>query len=202
MTRRRSLRPEEQEIWQAVARTARPMHAPPRAEIPAPPPDPPLHRPEVQPSPPQPGLNRFRIGERSPAPAKPGHKVQPPLPERLATAPVLMDAKHHDRMLRGKLTPEARIDLHGMTVAEAHPELIRFILNAWSAGLRLVLVITGKGKQGPDHGPIPIRYGVLKHQVPHWLHLPPLGPCVLQVTEAHLKHGGAGAYYVYLRRPR
>ena len=88
----------------------------------------------------------------------------------------------------------------GMTVAEAHPELIRFILNGWSGGLRLVLVITGKGKPGPDFGPIPQRYGVLKHQVPQWLHMPPLGPCVLQVTEAHLKHGGSGAYYVYLRR--
>lgn len=202
MTRRRGLRPEDLEIWQAVARTARPMHAAPRAEPAAPtPPDPPLHRPEVLPSPPQPGLNRFRIGERAPRPGA-AHQVQPPLPERLATAPVLMDAKHHDRMLRGKLSPEARLDLHGMTVAEAHPELIRFILNCWSDGLRLVLVITGKGKQGPDFGPIPMRYGVLKHQVPHWLHLPPLGPCVLQVAEAHLKHGGTGAYYVYLRRPR
>ncbi|OZA05706.1 MAG: hypothetical protein B7Y02_15405 [Rhodobacterales bacterium 17-64-5] len=87
-------------------------------------------------------------------------------------------------------------------LAEAHPELIRFILNAQSAGLRLVLVITGKGKPGPDHGPIPVRTGVLRHQVPHWLHMAPLGPAVLQVTEAHLKHGGGGAYYVYLRRGR
>ncbi|MEH7829275.1 Smr/MutS family protein [Gemmobacter denitrificans] len=199
--RRRTLRPDEAELWAHVARTAKPLHAP-RAPLPRPEPEEPvLHpRPEILPTPPEPGLNRFRVGERA-RPAT-GHDVLPPLPERLATAPVLMDAKNHARMIRGKLTPEARIDLHGMTVAEAHPELIRFVMNSWSAGLRLVLVITGKGKQGPDHGPIPMRYGVLKHQVPHWLRLPPLGPCVLQVTEAHLKHGGAGAYYVYLRRPR
>lgn len=203
MSRRRSLRPEEQELWQAVARTARPMHAGPllrKAEPAAPEPPSSFHKPEVQPTPPAPGLNRFRVGERSQP--KPVVDVQLPLAERLATAPVLMDRKNHDRMIRGKLAPEARIDLHGMTMAEAHPELIRFILNSWGAGLRLVLVITGKGKQGPDHGPIPMRYGVLKHQVPHWLRLPPLAPCVLQVSEAHLKHGGAGAYYVYLRRPR
>jgi DNA-nicking Smr family endonuclease len=66
--------------------------------------------------------------------------------------------------------------------------------------LRLVLVITGKGKPAPDHGPIPTRTGVLRHQVPHWLRMAPLGPAVLQVTESHLKHGGGGAYYVYLRR--
>ncbi|MBL8562581.1 MAG: Smr/MutS family protein [Gemmobacter sp.] len=198
MARRRTLRPDEAELWANVARSLRPMHA--AQPLPKPEPEAPsvFHRPEVTPAPPEPKLNRFRVGERLKAPEQ--HDILPPLPERLAQAPVLMDAKNHARMIRGKLSPEARIDLHGMTVAEAHPELIRFVLNSWSRGLRLVLVITGKGKQGPDHGPIPIRYGVLKHQVPHWLRLPPLGPCVLQVTEAHLKHGGAGAYYVYLRR--
>lgn len=198
MVRRRQLRPEEAELWQAVAHTARPMHPGMTyrtVDAPAP-----TARIEPSSPPPEPKLNRFRAGER--AAAKSAHDTQPALPERLSAAPVLMDAKNHARMIRGKLVPEARIDLHGMTVAEAHPELIRFILNSWSGGLRLVLVITGKGKQGPDHGPIPMRYGVLKHQVPHWLRLPPLGPCVLQVTEAHLRHGGAGAYYVYLRRGR
>jgi DNA-nicking Smr family endonuclease len=38
--------------------------------------------------------------------------------------------------------------------------------------------------------------------VPHWLSLPPLRPCILQLAEAHLSHGGAGALYVYLRRSR
>ena len=111
-----------------------------------------------------------------------------------------MDAGTHAKMRRGKLAPEARIDLHGMTLAEAHPELIHFILNAQSAGMRLVLVITGKGKRREDTGPIPQRVGALRHQVPQWLRLPPLGQAVLQVSEAHLKHGGSGAYYVYLRR--
>jgi DNA-nicking Smr family endonuclease len=108
-----------------------------------------------------------------------------------------MDAKTHGKMTRGKLQPEARIDLHGMTLAEAHPELIRFILNAHSPGLRLVLVITGKGKRRDDTARSRSASGALRHQVP--LAAPaPLGPAVLQVSEAHLKHGGAGAYYVYL----
>lgn len=199
MARRRSLRPEEEELWQAVARTAKPMHA----AI--------FHRKPVEPAPifvadhppsfPHlPSFGRFRVGEK--VVVKPGNDILPPLKDQLSSAPVRMDAKNYARMARGKLAPEGRLDLHGMTVAEAHPELIRFILNAHSDGLRLVLVITGKGKQGPDHGPIPTRYGVLKHQVPTWLHMPPLGPAILQVTEAHLKHGGSGAYYVYLRRHR
>jgi DNA-nicking Smr family endonuclease len=111
-----------------------------------------------------------------------------------------MDAKAFGRMSRGKLMPQARIDLHGMTLAEAQPELVHFILNAHAQAMRLVLVITGKGRKGQDDGPIPQRMGVLRHQVPLWLARPPLGPVVLQVAEAHLRHGGAGALYVYLRR--
>ena len=120
--------------------------------------------------------------------------------EDLARQPLRMDARLHRQMTRGRTAPEARIDLHGMTLSEAHPELIRFILNAQAQGLRLVLVITGKGKRRDDHGPIPVRMGVLRHQVPAWLAQMPLGPAVLQIAPAHLKHGGEGAYYVYLRR--
>ena len=113
-----------------------------------------------------------------------------------------MDANAFGKMKRGKLVPEGRIDLHGMTIAQAHPALTRFILDAHGDGKRLVLVITGKGKERDDYAPIPMRRGVLKQQVPHWLALSPLRQIVLQVAESHLKHGGAGAYYVYLRRHR
>lgn len=202
MARRRSLRPEEQEIWQAVARTATPLH-PGRhiflKEVEVPLNAQPVHPDPLQVhSPAQPRLPLFRLGEKSRV--TPKLDIQPSPAEALAAAPLQMDAKTHGKMTKGRLTPEARIDLHGMTLSEAHPELIRFILNAQSAGMRLVLVITGKGKRGQDIGPIPQRMGVLRHQVPHWLRLPPLGPAVLQVSEAHLKHGGSGAYYVYLRR--
>jgi DNA-nicking Smr family endonuclease len=194
MRRRRTLRPEEEDLWRSVARTARPLHDHPifhkPVEAPAAEPPPLAHA--------KPRLPAFSLGEKVRATER--HDLAPSLPQALGQAPLQMDAKTHGRMTRGKLVPEARIDLHGLTLAEAHPELIGFILNAHSAGLRLVLVITGKGKRREDHGPIPQRMGALRHQVPQWLRQAPLGPVVLQVTEAHLKHGGAGAYYVYLRR--
>lgn len=196
MARRRHLSPEESDLWRSVAQTARPMHSQ-KLHLPDP------AAPSAQNTPShlalaKPRLSPFALGEKHRTPEK--RDVAPTLPDLLGQAPMRMDANTHARMTRGKLQPEARIDLHGMTLAEAHPELIRFILNAQSQGLRLVLVITGKGKRRDDTGPIPQRMGALRHQVPHWLHVPPLGPAVLQVSEAHLKHGGGGAYYVYLRR--
>ena len=202
MARRRTLRPDEQEIWAAVARTATPMHpgrqlflkevevstnaVPVHFDAPAP------HGHTHM------RVPLFQLGEK--ARSKPQLDLTPTPAQALAAAPLQMDAKTHGKMTRGKLSPEARIDLHGLTLSEAHPDLIRFILNAQSDGLRLVLVITGKGKHKQDIGPIPQRMGVLRHQVPQWLRMPPLGQAVLQVSEAHLKHGGSGAYYVYLRR--
>jgi len=105
-------------------------------------------------------------------------------------------------MSKGRLQPEARLDLHGLTLDRALSALTRFILSQHASGRRLVLVITGKGKDRDDGGPIPVRFGVLRHQVPQWLALPPLAGVILQVSQSHQKHGGSGAYYVYLKRSR
>ena len=199
MSRRRTLRPEEEQLWRDVARTIRPTSEVALARLRKPAPVPEATFVPAPLADPKPPFAAFRLGEKS-RPMRSAAYITPSPAQVLSQAPLQMDARKHAKMTKGKLDPEARIDLHGMTLAEAHPELIRFILNAQTAGLRLVLVITGKGKQGPDHGPIPQRMGVLRHQVPLWLRQPPLGPAILQVTEAHLKHGGGGAYYVYLRR--
>lgn len=200
MTRKRprTLSAEDRKLWSAVTRTVTAARPQKPKNDPAPAPDrhhpKPKHKQSFE-------VSDFRIGEAA-ASAMLGSQPAPSVSERLAHAPVRMDHGTHKKMLRGKLKPEARIDLHGMTLAQAHPVLTRFILDAYDDGLRLVLVITGKGKDRDDPGPIPIRRGVLKHQVPNWLHMPPLGRVVLDIREAHIRHGGAGAYYVYLRRAR
>jgi len=118
-----------------------------------------------------------------------------------AATPPAMDTKAYGRMKRGKLVPEARIDLHGMTAERANGALRGFVLDASARGLRLVLVITGKGRAVDDYDS-PARRGILRNAVPVWLSQPPLAPLVLQLAPAHQRHGGGGAYYVYLKRHR
>jgi len=174
--KRRPLRPEEAELWARVIEDATPLirTAPtpaPTAQVPDPvasPPPPAQLAPRAEP-------HRPALRPKAVAPA----------------AGVHMDHKTYQRLRRGKLEPEARIDLHGMIQAEAHEALLGFVTRSFLHGRRLILVITGKG--GRDHG-------VLRRAVPQWLSLPPLRPMVLQVAEAHVAHGGAGALYVYLRR--
>jgi DNA-nicking Smr family endonuclease len=141
----------------------------------------------------------FRIGQA--ADHRRSDDLLPGLAESLARLPVRMDAGTFGRMKRGKLRPEARLDLHGLSAAEAHPALVSFLLGARAAGKRLVLVITGKGRLQDDLAPMPARAGRLRHDVPRWLMLPPLAGAVLQVAPAHRRHGGEGALYIYLRAP-
>ncbi len=196
MRRPRHLSPDERALWDHVVRQADPLesNAPPL-------PDPAAE--ETLPAKPKQQINplpSFRVGQV--VDHKRDNDLLPALGEQLRKAPISMDAKAHGKLKRGKLRPEARIDLHGMTVAEAHPALRSFVLSEHAAGSRLILVITGKGKLRDELAPMPVRKGVLRHQVPQWLALPPLRQVVLQVTPANIRHGGDGAYYVYLRRSR
>ena len=108
----------------------------------------------------------------------------------------LFEPWHEKRLQQGALHVEARLDLHGMTQNAAHAALIRFVLAEARAGKRLLLVITGKGRQGPDGQAT----GVLKQYVPLWLDAEPLRGHLLAVRPALPRHGGEGALYLLLRR--
>lgn len=95
------------------------------------------------------------------------------------------------KVRRGKLTLAARFDLHGHTQASASRALPAFLERQQAEGARCVLVITGKGKEGQ---------GVLRRNFLLWLDSPPARRLVSGYAESHPKHGGAGAFYVFLRR--
>jgi DNA-nicking Smr family endonuclease len=76
-------------------------------------------------------------------------------------------------------------------------------VGAHARGLRLLLVITGKGRGGDreDHGPDPDPSRRPETAGSRLADGAAAGPLVLEIREAHQRHGGGGAYYVYLRRP-
>lgn len=117
-----------------------------------------------------------------------------------------LDRRSAEKLRRGRMEIDARIDLHGMTQAQAHAALDRFLSGAHSAGARCVLVITGKGvPRGGEAEPgiMPDRSrGVLRAMVPQWLGEPENRARIVAVQPAQLRHGGGGALYVLLRRRR
>jgi len=91
------------------------------------------------------------------------------------------------RLKRGRLAPQARVDLHGHGYEAAYRTLVSFLTRAYAEGKNVVLVITGKG-------------GVLRPHVPLWLNGPELRDVVIGIREAHARHGGSGAFYVALHK--
>jgi DNA-nicking Smr family endonuclease len=132
---------------------------------------------------PEPSAQAARRGA-APMPASP-----PPL------AP--LERRLRQKLARGRAAPEAAIDLHGMRRQEAFIALRQFLMQAQMEGARLVLVVTGKGERGTLGEGTP---GILRQSVPNWLREPAYHAIVVGFEEAQRPHGGAGAFYVRLRR--
>ncbi len=114
-----------------------------------------------------------------------------------------IDRRTEQRLRRGQLDIEGRLDLHGMNQNQAYDALLDFIPKSYNNGKRCVLIITGKGyRRHSDQSLLERTNGVLKQKTPQWLDDMPLSNYVLNVQTAKPKHGGEGALYVLLRRNR
>lgn len=117
----------------------------------------------------------------------------PYIPSKPTPAPARgqLDRQTVDKIAKGRLQLEARVDLHGMRQDEAYSLLLSFVSRAHQRGARYVLVITGKGPGGD---------GVLKRSVPAWLRTTPFQAYVSGLDHASRGHGGAGALYLRIKR--
>ncbi len=114
-----------------------------------------------------------------------------------------LDKRSDNRLRRGQIHIEARLDLHGMRQGEAHHALQSFILRTYEQEKRCILIITGKGRTGKNTGSwLDNEPGILRRKTPEWLNQEPLKPLILKTHPAQPKDGGDGALYVLLRRKR
>ncbi|MCA8927429.1 MAG: Smr/MutS family protein [Alphaproteobacteria bacterium] len=186
----RRLSLEERDLWQRVAQSVTPLRR--RTLVPSVGPE--RHERHTAPAPePTPTV----------AAAKPRTAEAPASARQISTKiPVMgLDKRTAQRLRKGKMPIEGRLDLHGMTQKEAHQALNRFVAASRTMNRRLVLVITGKGWD-PMASRREDAVGVLRRSVPRWLETPPLNQHVAAITDAHAKDGGSGALYVLLRRHR
>ncbi len=157
-------------LWAAATRDVRPLRQQPAIS----PPEPPAPTPDPAAQP------------QAPSAASPPPKPRQPGP---------IDRVTLERLRRGQVQIDARIDLHGMDQRQAFAALIGFVEASLRLGRRGLLVITGKGA-GVEGG------GVLRRNAPLWLTAAPFSARILTIVPAHTRHGGDGAFYVLLRRTR
>lgn len=176
--------PSEQDLrlWRYITRDAKPLRGPKEVRQPEP-----IKPPESE--------VRARPALRASTAAAALTSPRPSPPPELAHGDVTgLDKRRAQRLKRGRLPIEARLDLHGMTQAGAHVALENFVTRSAAMGRRCVLIITGKGRGGEA--------GVLRRQVPLWLNQANLRSKVLAFDYARPEHGGQGALYLLLRRRR
>lgn len=113
--------------------------------------------------------------------------IAPPKPKTSS------DKTLENRLRKGASEIEGKIDLHGNTLNEAHKRLTSFIRRSYGSGKRYLLVITGKGRNGG---------GAIRNEFRLWLETEEMRKFIFSVSEAELRHGGTGAFYVILRKSK
>ncbi|WP_010545349.1 Smr/MutS family protein [Sphingomonas elodea] len=196
---RRNLAPEEAALWQKVIQSVTPLHG--RAAPRTLPPEP-LPAPSPSPSPqPRPAPRRLEVptGKLVPTrPARPAITLSTPLPDTHERR--TLDASWDRRLSRGLVAPESAIDLHGHSLHAAYDRLDAGLAQAIARGDRVLLLVTGKPPRPESERPH--ARGAIRAAVGDWLAASRHADRIAAVRQAHPRHGGAGALYIVLRRPR
>jgi DNA-nicking Smr family endonuclease len=193
----RRLRADEEALWARVVETVAPLH-PERTAAAA------TGSADLTPAAPPP-LRRDAGPRRPPAPPPASPRPTGPAPHAES-----LDASWDRKLSGGRLHPDLVIDLHGLSRDQARHILYRRVHDAEARGLRVLLVITGKGQMpGPSPADLmdgraghPAVRGAIRADLPRWLGEPGLNDRIAAVRRAHPRHGGAGAVYLVLRRKR
>lgn len=144
-----------------------------------------------------------KLGAKDKAVARPARKNLKPKAraESSIIAPAVVvpsgggiDRKTADRVRKGEIRTEARLDLHGLNIDSARSALLQFIKTSYATEKRCVLVITGKGRASGT--------GTIRREFPLWLEDSAIKPFILSVSPAQPKDGGTGAFYIYLRKKK
>jgi len=95
------------------------------------------------------------------------------------------------------------IDLHGYSLEQANKTIEDFINKSYLDGVNKLIVITGKGlhSQNEKDPYISKDLSILKYSVPEFLSTnKSLMNIIHEIKDAKIEDGGAGAFYIYLRK--
>ena len=101
-----------------------------------------------------------------------------------------IDINQDKKTRRGRVQIEAQIDLHDMTQSQARIKLYQMIKTAKTNNNKCILIITGKGFRGE---------GVLRGSFVEWVNDSKVRDLIATYAPAHRKHGGTGAWYIFLK---
>ena len=119
---------------------------------------------------------------------------------------ILSDEKlpNKDINLNKKIPSKKRsIDLHGYSLEQANKDIEEFIKKSYLDGVSKLIVVTGKGlhSQNEKDPYVSKDLSILKYSIPEFLSTnKSLMNIIYEITDAKIEDGGAGAFYIYLRK--
>jgi DNA-nicking Smr family endonuclease len=185
----RGLSPEEADLWARVAATVKPLHAKRAVAV---------ALAEPGPSPPPPPKRLIKPNRVVPAAAV---VVAKPAEARPLDRHGL-DASWERKLAKAAVSPDFTLDLHGHTLDGAHTRLDHGLQQAIAQGARLVLLITGRPRPADERTARGERRGAIRAKLLDWLAAGAHAHRIAAVRQAHPRHGGAGAVYIVLKRPK
>ena len=109
-----------------------------------------------------------------------------------------------DDKLKKKTTLKTKsIDLHGYTLDQANKFIESFIIKSYEENINKLIVVTGKGlhSQNEKDPYISKELSILKYSVPEFISKNKnLMNIILEITDAKIKDGGEGAFYIFLKK--
>ncbi|KQM63783.1 DNA mismatch repair protein MutS [Sphingomonas sp. Leaf17] len=200
----RSLHPEEAALWARVKASVRPMRPVPVKPVavrvtPAAVRATPSPGPVVPPVRTAKAAKAARMPKGVVVPLGPA-SVPPPAKSRPVGPGTTLDGGWDRRIVRGAVQPDATLDLHGHTLVSAHALLDVGLARAIQSGARVLLLVTGKPPRPESERPH--ARGAIRAAIADWIGSSRHADQIAAVRGAHPRHGGAGALYIVLRRPR
>ena len=192
MTHPRGLSEAEAAAWERLAATVRPLHLPkPIAAKPAPP----------KPAAGSVASIPVASAERARPPAQPAPGKLSPAHSAPPSPPPGLDSHWERRLRSGTLAPDFTLDLHEHSLDAAYQRLLGGLDLAREAGARVVLVIAGRERPvaAADRAE---RRGAIRAKLLDWLAASRHAAAIAAIRKAHRRHGGEGALYVILKKPR
>ena len=95
------------------------------------------------------------------------------------------------------------LDLHGKTLHEANIIIENFIKKSYEDKVHKLIVVTGKGLHSNNEKDpyISKNFGILKYSIPEFLkNNPDLMKIISNISQASIKDGGSGAFYIFLKK--
>ncbi|AWW75848.1 DNA mismatch repair protein MutS [Erythrobacter sp. KY5] len=189
----RGLSEAEQTAWAALAQSVTPL---PGKRVPSQPATDAPAKQVAKPAPPKPAPSKARPAAATTARPQPA----PATPRRIKPDPGL-DSHWNRKLKAGQIAPDYTLDLHGHTLDAAYGRIMDGIDQARSMGARVVLVIAGRERPA-DPADRSTKRGAIRAKLLDWLAASHHADAIAAVRRAHIRHGGEGALYLVLRRPR